>query len=127
MTVSPMPLDLLGGIATGTDRESSEASNAFSRLRASFDQASRDYEAGRYEEAGERFLEAAREARGEAGSYTRSALALSRSAAYRNAARAWSMAGSLDKERGRMELAGQEDVDCQKEIARILELLDPRA
>ncbi len=126
MNLAPMPLDVLGGIPVGTDRESSDAADALARLRVSFEQASRDYEAGNYGAAAERFLAAARDAMGDAGSYTRSALAESRSSCYRNAARAWSMAGVLGKQRIRLEQAGVEDPSCQQDIVRILALLDPR-
>lgn len=126
MNVAPMPLDVLGGIAVGTDRESSAAADALTRLRASFDQASRDYQAGNYGAAAELFIAATRDALGDTGTYTRSALAESRCACYRNAARAWSMSGVLGKERVRLERAGGEDLLCQKDIVRILEVLDPR-
>lgn len=121
-----MPLDVLGAIPVGTDRESDEASAALARLRASFEQASQDYEGGHYQAAAERFLSAARDARGEPNSYTRSVLAENRSAAYRNAARAWSMAGALDKGRPQLEREAAADPACKKEITRILDLLGPR-
>lgn len=126
LTVPPMTLDVLGGIPVGTDRESAAASDALTRLRAAFEQATRDYEVGNYQTAAESFMSAARDGRGPAGSYTRLALSQSRSASYRNAARAWYMAGMLDKGRPQLAQAAADDSSCQQDIAQILKLLDAR-
>jgi hypothetical protein len=125
VTSSPMLLDVLGGIAIGTDRESEEALEAQARLRAEFEEARRDYEAGQYELAGAGFFSAALDALGAPGTYTRTALADSRSAAYRNAARSWAMAGSLAARRARLQNAATEDAPCQQAIVQILESLSP--
>ena len=124
LAVSPMTLDVLGGIPGGTDHESTVASDAFTRLRDAFERAMQEYETGCYRAAADAFMAAAREGKLPAENRAHMTLSESRSAAYRNAARAWYMAGLLDAARPQLELAAAEDSSCQEDIVQILGLLD---
>jgi hypothetical protein len=118
-----MTLDVLGGIPGGTDHQSTVASDSFARLREAFERAVQEYEAGCYEAAAHAFMAAAREGR-LAANRAHVTLCESRCVAYRNAARAWYMAGLLDASRPQLEVAAAEDSSCRDDIAQILGVLD---
>ena len=120
---APLQLDVLGGIPGGSDRESREADEKQAALRAAFEEARRAYEGGDYRTAAGRFLAAARQGRGEPGSYAERAIAENRASCYRNAARSWYMAGALDEGRALLEQAAHDDPSAKPEVRRILDLL----
>jgi hypothetical protein len=123
MNVPRLPLDMLDPVPLGNDEESREAAENLAALRLSFARACLAYEAGDYRSAAESFMAAARAARGALDSYTRRAMANQRASCYRNAAKAWYMAGALAGGRRELEDAAREDPSCEVEIQAILALL----
>ena len=114
MNVPPLILDVLEGIPGSTDDGARPMQQAAAELEHSFERARRQYDLGEYRAAADTFLETARAARGH------DALAPNRASCYRNAARAWYMAGVLPEKRTLLEEEAREDPLCATDIKEVL-------
>jgi hypothetical protein len=117
MDIGPIPLDLLGGVPSATDVDMTAVDEAAESLERAFTGAAAAYERREYPAAADAFMNAARAARGF------DALAGQRSTCYRNAAKAWSMAGALAANRPLLDAAAVEDPRSADEIRAILAIL----
>jgi len=121
MNVPPLILDLLVPVPESIETE--HAQQALANLEPAYAEAVRLYDAREYAAAAEAFMAAARAARGVPGSTTWTAMATNRGSCYRNAAKAWSMAGLFAEKRPLLEEAAREDTPCAEDIRTILEIL----
>lgn len=121
MNVPPLTLDLLAPVPESIDTEA--AQEAFANLEPAYARATELYELREYAAAAEAFMAAARPARGTPGSSTWKRMATNRASCYRNAARAWYMAGLFAENRPLLEQAVREDPLCAAEIREVLEIL----
>ena len=119
MKIPPPPLDLLAPVPESIDTE--QAQEAFANLEPAYARATALYERRQYAAAAETFLAAARAARGTPESSTWKELATNRASCYRNAARAWFMAGLFEEKRPLLEEAAREDPLCAAAIREILD------
>ncbi len=122
MNVPPMILDLLTPIPESIEND--QAIQTFAALEPAFGRAVHLYDAGDYAAAAETFMNAARAARGAPGTITREAMAGNRGACYRNAAKAWFMAGVFAEKRALLEVAAREDPLCAADIQEMLDILN---
>ena len=113
----PLLLDLLEGIPGSAEDDARPLEEAAGELERRFERARQQYDAGEYQTAAETFMEAARAGRGY------DALAVNRASSYRNAAKAWYMAGVLKEKRALLEDQAREDPRCAAEIERVLAIL----
>lgn len=124
MNVPPLILDLL--VPVPETLETDQARQALVTLEPAYAHAVRLYDSRDYAAAAEAFLAAARAARGGPGTITREVMAGNRGVCYRNAARAWFMAGVLDEKRALLEEAAREDPLCATDIQEMIEILRGR-
>ena len=117
MSDPPLLLDVIVGIPEDPHENARALMHASRELSSAFASATRLYESGRHAWAGDAFMSAARAARGF------DELAENRSSCYRNAARAWVMAGSFGEKRALLEEAAREDPLCAADIRDILDIL----
>ena len=117
MDVPPLILDLLEGIPGSADDEARPMQEAADELERRFESARRMYEKGEYPAAADAFMRAAFAGRGY------DALAANRASSYRNAAKAWYMAGMLPEKRALLEEEAREDPRCAADIQRVLAIL----
>lgn len=113
----PLLLDVIVRIPENPDQGARALMDASRELSSAFARATRLYETGRYAWAGDAFLSAALAARGFDD------LAANRASSYRNAARAWTMAGTFAEKRPLLEQSAQDDPLCATDIREILEVL----
>ncbi|MCU1350761.1 MAG: hypothetical protein JWO56_3791 [Acidobacteria bacterium] len=117
MDVPPLPLDILGAVVWGTNDDIAAVRQAEDELARGYDRGQVLYEAGSYRAAAATFMDVARAAR------PHDLLTANRGACYRNAAKAWSMAGLLREKRPLLDEAALEDPPAAADIRSILELL----
>jgi tetratricopeptide (TPR) repeat protein len=121
MNVPPLPLDLFAPVPENLETEA--AQEAFANLEPAYARAASLYESRDYTAAAETFMAAARAARGTPESTTWKQMATNRASCYRNAARAWYMAGQFEEKRPLLEQAAREDPLCAADIREILDIL----
>ena len=119
MDTPRLALDLLPPVELGSNDDWLAVKPAADELERAFEHAGALYEARDYAAAAGEFMTAARAAR------AHDLLAPARASCYRNAAKAWEMAGVLREKRPLLEEVAREDPLCAGEIGHILELLDP--